>query len=86
MPFYVYILRCMDGTFYTGYTKNVKTRMRLHANGKGARYTRTHKLQEVAYVEEFGSRSEAMKREKTIKKLNHAQKQHLIDQQKAGEG
>jgi putative endonuclease len=78
MPFYVYILLCTDGSFYTGYTKNIDERMRLHANGKGARYTRTHKPKRVAYVELFGSRVKAMKREREIKKMSHQQKLNLI--------
>ena len=79
MPYFVYILLCQDGTFYTGYTKNVDARAKLHANGKGARYTKSHPPQKIAYVEQFASRSEAMKREKTIKKLNHQQKAALAN-------
>ena len=79
MPFYVYILLCTDGSFYTGYTKNIDERTRLHANGKGARYTRTHKPERVAYVELLESRAEAMRREREIKRLSHQQKQNLIN-------
>ena len=79
MPFYVYILLCTDGSFYTGYTKNIGRRTKLHANGKGARYTRTHKPERVAYVELFESRAEAMRREREIKKLSHQQKKNLIN-------
>jgi putative endonuclease len=81
MSFYVYILLCMDGSFYTGYTNDLQQRTRQHENGKGARYTKSHRPQKVAYVEVFGSRSSAMKREKTIKKLSHQQKQDLISSQ-----
>jgi putative endonuclease len=79
MPFYVYILLCRDGSFYTGYTKNLDERTRLHENGKGARYTRMHKPKQVAYVELFDTRAKAMKREKTIKKMSHQQKLNLIN-------
>jgi putative endonuclease len=79
MPFYVYILLCRDGSFYTGYTKNLDKRTRLHENGKGARYTRMHKPKRVAYVELFDSRAKAMKREKAIKKMSHQQKLNLIN-------
>ncbi len=82
MPYYVYIILCNDGSFYTGYTKNVKARARLHANGRGARYTKMHKPREVAYIEQLTSRSEAMRREKAIKKLSHSQKEDLIKSQK----
>ncbi len=78
MPFYVYILLCMDGSFYTGYTGDLNERTRQHENGKGARYTKSHKPQKLAYVELFTSRSSAMKRERAIKKLTHQQKQELI--------
>jgi putative endonuclease len=77
MPYFVYILLCSDGSFYTGYTRDVEERARQHANGKGAKYTMSHPPKEVTYTEEFATRSEAMKREKAIKKLSHAQKAHL---------
>ncbi len=81
MLYYVYVLLCSDGTFYTGYTKNVEERFRLHNEGRGARYTKTHPPQKVAYLETFVRRSDAMKRERAIKKLDHAQKQKLVDSQ-----
>jgi len=83
MPFYVYILLCSDGSFYTGYTQNIDARARLHACGKGARYTRAHKPKKVAHVELFDSRVKAMKREREIKKMTHQQKFNLINSQKA---
>jgi len=82
MSYYVYIILCIDGTFYTGYTKDVNERVKLHVNGRGARYTKMHPPKKVAYVEAFASRSEAMRREKEIKKLNHAQKKNLVSSQK----
>ena len=72
---------CDDGSFYTGYTKNLDERTRLHVTGNGARYTRMHKPKQVAHVEVLDSRSKAMKREKTIKKLTHQQKLDLINSQ-----
>lgn len=78
MSYYVYILQCMDGTFYTGYTKDLEERTKQHEKGKGARYTRTHRPQKVAYFELFSSRSSAMKREKAIKRFTHQQKFDLI--------
>jgi len=82
MSFYVYILQCTDGSFYTGYTKDLDERTRQHQNGKGAKYTKAHKPQTVEYVELFDTRSKAMKREREIKKLNHQQKLNLIVLQK----
>jgi putative endonuclease len=72
---------CDDGTFYTGYTKNLDERTRLHVTGKGARYTKMHKPKQLAYNEVLESRSQAMKREKAIKKLTHQQKLELINSQ-----
>jgi putative endonuclease len=71
----------MDGSFYTGYTHDLQERTRHHENGKGAKYTKSHRPQKVAYVEVFGSRSSAMKREKAIKKLSHQQKRELVSSQ-----
>jgi putative endonuclease len=81
MSYYVYVILCKDNSFYTGYTKDLDSRMRLHMNGKAARYTRMHRPKKIVYVEEFGSRAEAMKREKRIKRLNHSQKLALINSQ-----
>jgi len=78
MSFYVYILLCGDGSFYTGYTRDLDARTRLHQNGKGAKYTKAHKPQKLAYIELFDSRSKAMKREREIKKLSHQQKLDLV--------
>ena len=77
MTYYVYVILCEDGTFYTGYTKDLERRMKLHMEGKGARYTKTHSPKKLVHFEEFGSRAEAMKRERTIKKLNHNRKSEL---------
>jgi putative endonuclease len=74
LSFYVYILLCCDGSFYTGYTKDLAARTKQHENGKGAKYTKSHRPQRIAYVEMLDSRSAAMKREREIKKLSHQQK------------
>lgn len=85
MPFYVYILLCNDGSFYTGHTKNIDERTRLHANGKGARYTRSHKPKLVAYVELLASRAKAMRREREIKRMSHQQKLTLVNSRSTDE-
>lgn len=82
MSYYVYIILCEDGSFYTGYTKNVDSRVSLHKRGKGARYTRMHRPKKLVYAEEFSSRAEAMKREKKIKTLSHNQKLQLARSQR----
>ncbi len=82
MSYYVYLILCEDGSFYTGYTKNLDSRVRLHTSGKGARYTKMHKPKRLVYSESFGSRAEAMKRERRIKKLSHRQKLQLARSQR----
>jgi putative endonuclease len=82
MPFFVYIILCNDGTYYTGYTKNVEKRSKLHSIGKGARYTKAHPPKEVVYVKMFCSRSEAMQHERAVKRLSHQQKHVLSALQK----
>jgi len=78
MPYYVYVLVCENGAFYTGYTHDVEARVRLHKKGRGAKYARIHPPEKVVHLEEFETRSGAMKREREIKRLTHAQKLKLI--------
>ena len=79
MPYYVYILLCKDGSYYTGHAKDVKRRVEQHKKGQGARYTRMHDPEKIVYVEEFDSLSKAMKREREIKSLSHSKKQQLVN-------
>lgn len=79
MQFFVYILQCEDGSFYTGYTKNLNQRIKMHMNGKGARYTKSHKPKKVVFIEKHDSRSDAIKRERSIKKKSHNEKKELIN-------
>lgn len=76
--YFVYILRCEDGTLYTGYTNNLHKRYRSHINGIGARYTRNHKPKEIVYKEKFQTKSDALKREFQIKNLKRSEKLDLI--------
>lgn len=78
MKHYVYILRCNDGTYYTGYTNNIKKRIDNHNNGKGAKYTKGRRPVELIYKEEFLDKSLALKREYRIKQLTRKQKYKLI--------
>ena len=78
VPYYVYILQCEDDSYYTGFSEDLPLRMKLHWDGKGARYTRMHKPKKLVYVERLTSRLDAMKREKQVKKLNHHQKYLLV--------
>jgi putative endonuclease len=82
MSYYVYVILCEDGSFYTGYTKNVNARMKLHMNGKGARYTRMHRPKKLVYTEQFKTRAEAMKRERKVKTMGHQKKRELVRSQR----
>ncbi|MDU2064933.1 MAG: GIY-YIG nuclease family protein [Sporomusaceae bacterium] len=75
---YVYMVKCVDGTFYTGWTVNLEQRLQRHNAGKGARYTRARRPVSLIYWEACSDRSEAQKREAAIKKLDRAQKERLV--------
>ena len=77
-PWFVYILRCADGTLYTGSTDDVQRRLAAHNSGKGAKYTRGRTPVEVVYTEECESYSAALKREYAIKQLSRQEKLQLI--------
>ena len=74
----VYILKCKDDTFYTGYTKDLKERVKVHNAGKGARYTRSRLPVKLVYYESFKTIREAYQREVNIKKLSREAKKKLI--------
>lgn len=77
---HLYILRCKDGSLYTGITTDVEKRLEAHRSGKGAKYTRGRGPLELVYREECGTHSDALKREIEIKRLTREQKQALIGQ------
>jgi putative endonuclease len=81
MQYFVYILRCKDGSYYTGHTKDIKKRFEQHKNGRGCRYTRLHEPKELVYIEKFKSLSVAIKRERQIKTFGHERKSQLINNQ-----
>ena len=78
MPFFCYILKCADGTFYTGWTTDPPRRERQHNAGRGAKYTRMRRPVKLVYIEELSDRTSAMKRERAIKKMARVQKRKLI--------
>ena len=78
MAYWVYILRCADGTLYTGYTNNVDRRCAVHNSGRGAKYTRSRRPVTVVYRERCDDRSGALRREAAIKSLTRPQKEQLI--------
>ncbi|ERS92306.1 MULTISPECIES: GIY-YIG nuclease family protein [Staphylococcus] len=79
---YIYIVRCKDGTLYTGYTNNVQARIEKHNAGKGAKYTKTRRPVVLLYQEGYETKSEAMKREYEIKTFTRTQKLQLIERGK----
>ena len=76
--YFAYIMRCADGTLYTGYTDDIARREAVHNSGRGAKYTRSRLPVKMVYHESFATRSEAMKRECAIKRLLREQKLKLI--------
>ena len=83
---YLYILRCGDGTLYTGITTDVDKRFQAHQSGKGAKYTRGRAPLELVYRESCGDHSAALKREAEIKKLPRERKRTLIEAYEKGTG
>lgn len=71
---YTYILRCADGTLYTGWTNDLAKRLAAHNAGRGAKYTRARLPVELYYWESFETREEAMRREAAVKKLSRCEK------------
>ncbi|HCN59452.1 MULTISPECIES: GIY-YIG nuclease family protein [unclassified Exiguobacterium] len=74
----VYIVRCRDGSLYTGYAIDVEKRLATHNAGQGAKYTRARLPVVLEYTETFPTKSEALKREYAIKQLTRLKKERLI--------
>jgi len=77
MTWFVYLLKCADDTLYCGIALDVEARLKLHGEGKGAKYTRGRGPLAVVYREACGTKAEALKRERAIKRLARAQKAAL---------
>ena len=73
----VYIVRCRDGSLYTGYARDPDARVRVHNAGRGARYTRGRRPVTLLHVETFATRGEALARECAIKRLSRPAKVQL---------
>jgi putative endonuclease len=78
--YYVYILKCGDGSLYTGITVDVERRLRQHQSGKGAKYTRSHLPVRLVYQEAQPDKPSALRREMAIKGLTRPQKLKLIEE------
>ena len=79
LDYIVYILRCGDGSLYTGITNDLEHRVAVHNSGKGAKYTRGRRPVELVYSEECGEHSVALKRELAIKAMKREEKLKLIE-------
>lgn len=75
---YTYIVRCKDGTLYTGWTNNIERRMEAHNSGTGAKYTKSRRPVKLVYCEEFPTKEEAMKREYAIKHMKKKEKEKMV--------
>lgn len=76
---YVYMLRCRDGSLYTGWTNDLEKRLKAHDSGSASKYTRTRLPAELVYFEEWESKEAAMSREWHIKRLSREEKLKLIE-------
>ena len=77
---FVYIVRCTDGSLYTGYARDPEARTRAHNAGRGARYTSGRRPVRLVYSEAFDTLSEALRREYELKQWTRAAKQDLVKQ------
>lgn len=77
---YVYILRCADGSLYTGWTNDLEKRVKTHNAGKGAKYTKTRLPVELVYYEEYEEKGEALSREFSIKNSKTAKEKLILKQ------
>ena len=76
--YFVYILQCSNGTYYTGYTNNLENRIKEHNNGNGAKYLRGKLPVKLVYAKEYRYYKNALHRERNIKKMTRKQKEELI--------
>lgn len=77
---YVYVVRCADGSLYTGYTRDIAARIAAHNEGKGGRYTRAHRPVELIASWKFATKREALQVEYRIKQLPRQKKLELVQQ------
>ena len=77
---YMYVVECRDGSYYTGYTTDVKRRLAVHNSGKGAKYTRARLPVKLIYVEGFASKEEAMSAESLLKRKKRPQKERFLSE------
>ena len=79
---FVYIVRCSDGTLYTGYARDPEARVKVHNAGRGARYTSGRRPVRLVYAESFESVGDALRREMSLKRWSRAEKEILISRRR----
>ena len=77
--FFVYIVKCADGTYYTGYTNNLENRIKLHNNGNGARYLKSRLPVRLVYAKEYRYYKNVLHAERNLKKSTRKEKERLIE-------
>ena len=77
---YTYIVKCKDGSLYTGWTNDLEKRIIAHNEGKGAKYTKSRRPVTLVYYETFETQEEAMSREYHIKRMSRREKEKLLDE------
>ncbi|MCD7946850.1 MAG: GIY-YIG nuclease family protein [Oscillospiraceae bacterium] len=83
MEYTVYMLRCADGTLYTGITNDLTRRIAVHNSGKGAKYTRGRLPVKLVYSAPCPNKSEALRMELVIKRMNRREKEALLQIRRA---
>lgn len=82
---YTYMVKCGDGSLYTGYTTDVSRRIKEHNQGKGAKYTRSRLPVSLVYYEMYETKTDAMRREYDLKQLTRNEKMKLVKEFHRGE-
>ena len=75
---FVYIIKCVGGSLYTGTTNDLEARFKKHKSGKGAKYTRSHKPKKIVFFEKCDNKIVAQKKEREIKNLTREEKIDFI--------
>ena len=77
---FMYVVECRDGSYYTGYTTDIKKRVAVHNSGKGAKYTRARLPVKLIYAQGFASKAEAMSAEALLKRKKRPQKERFLSE------
>ena len=77
---FMYVVECRDGSYYTGYTTDIKKRVAVHNSGKGAKYTRARLPVKLIYAQGFASKEEAMSAEALLKRKKRPQKERFLSE------